>query len=419
MLSVRARKLVPGLGRWEIGAAVSRFAGSFGQGVGDGLGLEAAFRYETADLKVAVPIGRHLISAGARVERTPYRYDLDPGGSFSSFLPSLEVDGSSRSYALFVEDRWRPAGGVDVRIGVRAEKLRGLAWSLLPRAGMAYEPVRGLQLSLAGGTYTQGFTSLRNEEAGLSSVVAYDLLIPADSVLPEGWDLTAGAAWAKDRWSIRIDGFLKRLRDLPVAPRESDPAHAPIYIPPESFTIGDARVRGLELAARGTVSDWDLNLTYRLQDEERTVEGETWTPRNHRLHRLMLSGRRPWGEGSLNATVSWMSGQPFTPVRSLVPGSEGFDASGRPGGRDWIAPLLQSHNSARLPGYLRLDVGVRRRWKWSIAGRDVDLEPYLSVMNVLNQKNVLWGEYEAGGAVELKFGPQLPVLPSVGVRFRF
>ncbi|MGD2071569.1 MAG: TonB-dependent receptor, partial [Gemmatimonadota bacterium] len=401
------------------GAAVSRFAGRFRQGGVEGLALDAAFRYETMDARVDHPVGRHVLSVGGRLERTPYRYFLEPGSDFADRLVQLDVEGVATSSALFLEDRWRPVPAVEARLGLRAEKHGAFAWRWLPRAGLAVEPSDRLRVSLAGGRYAQGFTSLRNEEAGLASIVAYDLLVPPTSALPGGWDVTVGLQWHGDVWSVRTDAYWKRLEDVPLAPREPDPATAPIYLGPEDFGVGDGRVRGLELGVRGGVGGWDVAASYRLQKEERRAGDLTWTPRSDRTHRLTLAGRRRWGEGSVNVALSWTSGQPFTPVSALVPGVAGYDADGRALPEDFDLPLLGPHNSARLPGYLRLDVGVRGRWRWSVAGRDIEVEPYLSVMNVLNRKNVLWGEYAGGRTVKLEYGPQLPVLPSFGLRFRF
>ena len=82
--------------------------------------------------------------------------------------------------------------------------------------------------------------------------------------------------------------------------------------------------------------------------------------------------------------------------------------------------LLGDHNSARLPGYFRLDVAARKSFDKDWFGVDLTVTPYLQILNVLNTPNVLFGTPEGYGTrPELDFAPQLPILPTFGVEWRF
>jgi len=84
--------------------------------------------------------------------------------------------------------------------------------------------------------------------------------------------------------------------------------------------------------------------------------------------------------------------------------------------------LLGEHNSARLPGYFRLDISMRKEYDKSWFG-GIKVTPYLQIINVLNTRNVLFAEptqpYFGSDEVMIEYLPQLPFLPTFGVEWRF
>jgi hypothetical protein len=82
--------------------------------------------------------------------------------------------------------------------------------------------------------------------------------------------------------------------------------------------------------------------------------------------------------------------------------------------------VLGVPNSARTPAYLRVDVDVRGAWDLTLFGRHGTLEPYVSILNVFNGNNALWVSPQVrGGALVLEAGPQIPIFPTLGIRWRF
>jgi hypothetical protein len=116
------------------------------------------------------------------------------------------------------------------------------------------------------------------------------------------------------------------------------------------------------------------------------------------------------------------SGQPYTPATGLSTPLL-FD----PGRGVFVSPhyggtvVLGEHNAARLPHYMRVDVAARREFERRWFGRPVTFTPYLQVLNVLNTRNVLFGEPTASGFREplLEYAPQLPIFPTLGMEWRF
>jgi len=154
---------------------------------------------------------------------------------------------------------------------------------------------------------------------------------------------------------------------------------------------------------------------YRWARVSRTVVSRTYTPRFHRDHELELGSSYDRGASSWSARVSLRSGQPVTPLLAIVRAAE--YRTGSPGR---IVPLGGGYNSARLPHYLRIDVGWRREREVSWFGGG-SLVPYISVANLFNLPNVVGWEMEKAdsGGFEKVYVPQLPMIPFFGVEFRF
>jgi hypothetical protein len=78
--------------------------------------------------------------------------------------------------------------------------------------------------------------------------------------------------------------------------------------------------------------------------------------------------------------------------------------------------VLGDRNAERYPAYHRLDATVRREF----ARRWGTFTPYLQVLNVYNQRNVLFYFFNYEQTPPTRSGISMfPVLPSVGVEVGF
>jgi hypothetical protein len=75
--------------------------------------------------------------------------------------------------------------------------------------------------------------------------------------------------------------------------------------------------------------------------------------------------------------------------------------------------------AAKLPPYLRLDLGVRKHWDLEAAGRTAQVAVFGTVTNVLGRRNVLTvaTEPSTGEQIEIGMRPLAPLV--VGVDWRF
>lgn len=149
----------------------------------------------------------------------------------------------------------------------------------------------------------------------------------------------------------------------------------------------------------------------------------TYVPRFHRDHELELGGSLESGRSMWSARFSLRSGQPTTPIAAVIPI---WESERDPAGNDYIrwVVLEGEYNTGRLPRYLRLDVGWRRRQPASSAGERF-ATPFVSVANLFSVPNVLLGEvevdyeYRRGPTIKRHNFPQMPMLVFFGVEFRF
>lgn len=374
---------------------------------------------------VAVHGRRHTLKFGTRGQVFSANHLVDARWTaLGEVLPDLEERAHFKTLAAYVEDEWETTSALVIRGGLRVLQVEGREPLALPRIGFSYRLSHGLSATMGAGRYAQPVRSFRNEEALIASVFAYDLVtdVPGTAPLPTAEDLVLGVEWAGRSTSLRVEAYGKRQHDLPLVPLGFDPENAPV-LAVEQMETGSGRVLGLELLGTHSGDRYDAMLSYSLSSVRRTVAGVSYIPRYHRLHLLDLSGMRKLGEsGHLSVRLAAGSGQPTsTLIGALQPYfydmSQGRlrEVFGQP-------RVYGSHNTSRLPPYLRLDVGVRKTYERNWFGKTAHVTPFLQVLNLLNSANPLWMKVrlrEIGTGVVVENGPRLPILPTLGIEWRF
>jgi hypothetical protein len=370
--------------------------------------------------------GRHQLRAGVQADWYRFHYGVEHNEDIEDFLPRFDLTSNPRTVSAYLEDQWTPNDALGVRAGVRVMEAgaRGTAW--MPRLGLRYAPpaLPGWAFSIGGGRSALVMHSLHDQEAIAASVIAYDQMaaVPEEIGLTLADDVVLGVEWTGANLNLRVEGYEKRIHRLPVSPLPEDIFESLVVLPGE-FREGRGSARGLEMFARYTRGGAGLSAAYALARAEREIEEVRFTPRFERRHSLDLNGNAPWGSrGQFTARLAVASGQPYIPVVGATQRYAYDPARGSfvLGQREYTT-VLGPHNSARLPGYLRLDVGARRSYERRWFGRPGTLTPYLSVLNVLNTPNVLFAEPQGGqqGQTRLVYAPQFPIFPTLGVEWKF
>lgn len=383
-----------------------------------------------ADLETR-PSAAWRVAMGAGVERMAYDNVFATGGT--RFAGG---EGTGTLFGAHTQVAWTRPGRWLVEAGVRAD-----AWlpspgrttiEVAPRLALKRFFGSDVAAKAAVGRYTQFLHSLRDEEIPLG----LDIWVLAGDRAPHvvsdqvqvGLEGYLGVDWF---WSA--EAYLRSFDGVVAFDPSDDPSD-----PTDDIMSGDGVSKGVDLflrRERGTVNGW-LSLSW--LRAERTfpdpfaalgsgVEA-TYPPIfDRRIDAdLVLTYPAPWGwEGGVRWNFG--TGTPYTRAvgsyayhspRFLDDGGrlrwtgsddeEGFDGS--------YAVELENRNASRYPAYHRLDLSFRK----TMARSWGTLVPYVNLVNVYNQRNVLFYFYEYDRSPPVRSGISMfPVLPTVGLEIRF
>lgn len=146
------------------------------------------------------------------------------------------------------------------------------------------------------------------------------------------------------------------------------------------YVVGNGWARGCDIMLGKDVDIHHIWLAYGLLKAENKFEAldNIWVPELFdQRHELKLNYQAIWSKWEANALFLFGSGRPYTPFL----GSYEVPIQGG-GTRDIY--VFGDLNSARLPVYHRLDVGVTRKFAWKKMLGKIQF----SVFNAYNHKNV-------------------------------
>jgi hypothetical protein len=364
------------------------------------------------------------LAAGAAVDRLAYNNLAQSGGAVFG-------GGRERGTLLggYVQSQWE-RGSLLLETGLRADawlpRSADAATVLQPRvAAKRFFGDRSVALKLAAGRYAQFVHSLRDEELPLGIDI---------------WVLTSRRAphVVSDQMQVGLEGYLSRswFGAVETYVRRFDgvttfnPADDP-NDPTDDLLAGSGLSYGADFHVRrerGSIRpmlavSW-LRATREFEDV--LAPGE---PRP-RLSYAPIFDRRVDVDFVLQAMlprtvelgVRWNlgTGLPYTrPVGAYIFYDYTLvDGTWRWAGEDSArgAVLLGPRNAQRYPTYHRLDAGVRRTFvrRWGT------VTPHLDVINMYNQRNVLFYFYQYDRTPPTRSGISMfPLLPTAGFEVRF
>ena len=397
--------------RAEMKLALSRYESELP--LGDTLPLFAESRSDrvrlTADF--SRPWGDGTLRFGANLDRINSAYvAMSLDSARVGETTRLDLDGSSGG--VYLEGIKALSQSVSLRGGGRLDRFRGdEGLRFAPRLSVMWTLTEGAILTLAAGRYHQfsnvasgelqrnagrdlpGLSYLGPNPLALSVGTADHLVVSLDQILTP--DLRLG-----------LEGFVKEFSGVAGVGDQS--LHA---------SGVDLRVARDGRRAAGWLG---YTLTWFWASDGIQYSGNSPFSGRHLLS-AGLSATLTERTG-LKLRGSYGDGLPFTsvPVFDEVISSQNLDnGESLPVAGDKLLNSAPDLAVGPDQGFLRIEVELFGRWSPQISGRTMDLRPYVRVLNALNRRDALFYHFDpwrSGGPIPLA---DLPLLPLVGLEWRF
>lgn len=436
-------------------------------------GLDYALRIDDRSFRqdVGWVVGTHAIDAGFDVHalttqlRLAFTGDRNPiaanGSSVQggSGLPDLlsSTPASSRG-STWLQNTWHARSNLTVQAGVRLDRSSiTRRTTLSPRATASWAAGHGTTFTIATGGYTQspGYEKLSNsdymldlthaEAERLSTERAWLTSVAVEQRLPRGFTLKAEAYRRRldDLLIGRLEAENERLArvsqyDFPSDLLHHIPSAPAITVVPTNSGAG--RAYGFDVMVSRTsgarASGW---ASYTWGRAIREAYGREYPFDYDRRHAFTVVGAlQLTPRWSIGTTVRLASGFPYTAPRGVrVVGVDDIHDVDLDGNTDELVPrrdaagllvyapdlgTVADLRNSRLPVFVRVDLRVT----WRPRGPAGRWELYAEALNLLNRRNASALDprlehdptSDRPRVVEEPIG-SIPLLPTIGVRFRF
>ncbi len=414
-----------GGGSMSVRAAWSRFASDFRFADFD---ANFATRVQRATVEAMIerrPTSRLRWKSGLIGNRRDYDNLASAGGAIFD-----DDEGSGDELAAYSQIHWDAGGDWLLESGLRLDHWRPdageVSSTLSPRFALKrFVRDRGSAIRLSAGRYTQFIHSLRDEEFpfGLDVwVLAGD---QAPRVQSDQIQLGVESFHGEDdAWFASLEGYYRTF-DGVIAQNAAENPNDPL----DDLVSGDGMAWGADLFIRrdlGETTGWlavSFLKTDRTFPETRVGTDPhpliTYPPVFDRRVDVDLVLRRAidwWGGIEMGVRANFGTGLPYTRALGSYNYHNGRLVEGRLNRGSENAVVLGPRNGERYPARHRLDLSLRKTIEkgWGT------MTPYLSVINVYNQKNVLFYFFDYDSSPPTRSGvSMIPILPTIGLEVSF
>jgi hypothetical protein len=368
-----------------------------------------------------------------RIDELKYGLELTGFNTTFSFINfkgiQIGQDENTTEIGAFV--RWRrKMGGLVIEPSFRLQYYQSLNdVSPEPRLGIKYNVNNRLRLKSAGGFYSQNLLSTVNERDVVNLFVGFlsgpestvyklgeDYREPgaevADHRLQKAWHAVAGFEYdVLDNFDINIEGYFKNFTQLLALNRNKLEQAAPTYV------VETGEAYGIDFSGKWEGKRAYLWGAYSYGFVTRFDGEQTYPPVFDRRHNMNLVSTYQLGkkkEWELGARWNLGSGFPFTQTQGFY----GNQTYGQGVGTDVLGsnPDLgiiysDARNGGRLPYYHRLDISLKRTFKFGKYGQ---IETIASATNVYDRPNIFYFDRVRYDRVN-----QLPILPSLSMTIQW
>ncbi len=293
-----------------------------------------------------------------------------------------------------------------------------------PRLALKYNVNDILRFKLAAGMYSQNLLASSNERDVVNLFTGFlsgpegqifklDTREVAGNNIQTANHLIAGVEWDVTRnLGLNFEMYYKDFNQLIIVNRNKIQASDP------NFSTEEGEAYGLDIGFDYKMAQFSLIANYALGFVTRFDGQQIYPPVFDRRHNVNVLGN--YNFGTLNkwsASLRWNmgSGFPFTRTQGFYnfnPFADGLGTNYVQENPDQIGIIYEAQrNLGRLPYYHRLDFSLSRTIHFS---DHVNLVIDGSITNIYNRKNIFYFDRVTYNRVD-----QLPVLPSLGLKFNF
>lgn len=295
--------------------------------------------------------------------------------------------------------------------------------SLEPRIGLKYNATPGLRFKFAAGIYSQNLISTVNELDVVNFFVGFlsgpeerifklNTSAETDHRLQKATHAIGGFEMDFGKHTtVNVEGYLKRFNQLISINRNK------LSSEDANFVTETGNAYGVDFSLKYEKQNLYLWFTYSLGYVNRDDGEQVYPTIFDRRHNVNALATLNFGKNkNWEASARWNlgSGFPFTQTQGFY---ENIDFSNLlytdilTGNFNLGTVLSEDRNGGRLSWYHRLDLSLKRTFEFS---EKSSLEAVFSLTNAYNRENVFYVDRITNNRVN-----QLPILPSVGLTFKF
>lgn len=369
-------------------------------------------------------------------------YGISLGGFGTDFVTYNEIDrkiqldvftpeiGAYFNYRI-IKGRWV------LQPGVRLQRY-GSETQIEPRFGAKINASENFRLKFSGGRYSQNFTSAESDRDVVTLFYGFlsaptnvqdELTKPNGEIreinhaLQIAWHGIGGFELdITKELSLNVEGYYKFFPQLANINNNKIYEDTPEFSdkPDElkkEFLIEQGYAYGADFLLKYTKGRMFLWGVYSYGKTERWDGFKYYTPVFDRRHNINLVATYAFGKKrDLELSMRWNlgTGLPFTATTGYFQGEQFLDGINTDiitSNPNEVSLLFGEINTGRLPTYHRFDITVKKNW---IFKNKTQLEGVFGITNVYDRDNIFYVNRVTNEKI-----PQLPILPSIGVSYKW
>lgn len=295
--------------------------------------------------------------------------------------------------------------------------------SLEPRLGLKYNINDFLRFKMAAGIYSQNLISADNERDVVNLFTGFlsgpderfnDLNgDPATSKLQKSQHLIAGfEADIFKNFQVNLEGYIKNFPQLIIVNRNKIDPEDPDYATETGIAYGG------DISVKYQTPNWYVWTTYSLGFVNRDDGNQVYRTVFDRRHNMNFLASYSFGENKdwqVSARYNFGTGFPFTQTQAFYnyqPLLEGSSTPYQTNNSESVGIIYSdTRNGGELPNYHRVDLSAQKTINFT---KNLNMEVVASVTNATNRDNIFYFD-----RVRYERVDQLPLLPSIGIKFNF